>query len=68
MNARQRLEIERLYFKLFEQMRLYAVSALENEALAEEAVQETFRIACMKPEQLLGSANPAGCGSDKSVG
>lgn len=60
MNARQRLEIERLYFKLFEQMRLYAVSALENEALAEEAVQETFRIACMKPEQLLGSANPAG--------
>ena len=60
MNARQRLEIERLYFELFEQMRIYAVSALENEALAEEAVQETFRIACMKPEQLCDSPNPKG--------
>jgi len=60
MNARQRLEIEGLYFELFEQMRIYAVSALENEALAEEAVQETFRIACMKPEQLCDSPNPRG--------
>lgn len=60
MNARQRLEIERLYFELFEQMRIYANSALENEALAEEAVQETFRIACMKPEQLCDSPNPRG--------
>lgn len=60
MNARQRLEIEGLYFELFEQMRIYAVSALENEALAEEAVQETFRIACMKPEQLCECPNPRG--------
>lgn len=60
MNARQRLEIERLYFELFEQMRIYACSALENEALAEEAVQETFRIACMKPEQLCDCPNPKG--------
>ena len=60
MNARQRLKIERLYFELFEQMRIYANSALENEALAEEAVQETFRIACMKPEQLCDSPNPRG--------
>lgn len=60
MNARQRHEIEVLYFELFGQMRIYACSALESEALAEEAVQETFRIACMKPEQLCDSPNPRG--------
>lgn len=60
MDARQRLEIERLYFELFEQLRIYALSALENDALAEETVQETFRIACMKPRQLLSSPNPRG--------
>lgn len=60
MDAWHRLEIEKLYFELFEQMRAYARSALENDALAEEAVQETFRIACMKPQQLCESPNPKG--------
>lgn len=60
MDARQHREIERLYFELFQSMKRYANSALESEALAEEAVQETFRIACTKPEQLCGSSNPRG--------
>jgi RNA polymerase sigma-70 factor (ECF subfamily) len=33
---------------------------LDNESLAEEAIQETFRIVCMKPEDLLSSPNPKG--------
>lgn len=60
MNVQQRSEIEELYFELYRRLLAYARSSLRNEALAEEAVQETFRIACMKPEQLCGSPNPRG--------
>ena len=38
----------------------YAKCLLESPALAEEAVQETFRIACAKPEALAESENPKG--------
>ena len=38
----------------------YAVTLLGNAATAEEAVQESFRIACMKPEALIRSDNPEG--------
>lgn len=38
----------------------YAVTLLGNAATAEEAVQESFRIACMKPEALIRSDNPVG--------
>jgi len=33
---------------------------LDSTSQAEEAVQETFRIACTKPEDVLGSINPVG--------
>ena len=60
MNAEQNRKIEQLYQEMFEKMKVYACCSLDNEALAEEAVQETFRIACQKPEQLCGSVNPRG--------
>ena len=60
MNAEQSRRIEELYSEMFEKMKVYACCSLDNEALAEEAVQETFRIACQKPEQLCESVNPRG--------
>ena len=60
MNAEQNRMIEELYLEMFEKMKVYACCSLDNEALAEEAVQETFRVACQKPEQLCESENPRG--------
>lgn len=60
MTDQQSQQIERLYFELFTQMTAYANSVLKNRAIAEEAVQETFRVACMKPEALCASPNPKG--------
>lgn len=60
MNAEQNRKIDELYREMFDKMKVYACCSLDNEALAEEAVQETFRIACQKPEQLCESANPRG--------
>lgn len=60
MNAEQNRMIEKLYLEMFGRMMVYARCSLENEALAEEAVQEAFRIACQKPEELCESANPQG--------
>lgn len=60
METAQRKRIEELYLEMFDMLFAYARSALSNEALAEEAVQETFRIACQRPEQVCGSVNPQG--------
>lgn len=60
MDSAQRKIIEELYFKMFDILMAYARSNLDNEALAEEAVQEAFRIACQKPEDLCGCPNPRG--------
>ena len=60
MNAEQRAQIEELYLQMFDGMMVYARSSLLEETLAEEAVQETFRIACQKPEALCSSQNPKG--------
>lgn len=60
MDAKQSNRIEQLYLELYDMLMVYARSNLENEALAEEAVQETFRIACQKPESLCHSPNPQG--------
>ena len=46
MNAEQRKKIEQLYMQMYDMLTAYARSSLSEEALAEEAVQETFRIAC----------------------
>lgn len=60
MDAAYKREIERLYLLMSSRLFVYARSVLGNESLAEEAVQETFRIACMKPEALCSSQNPEG--------
>lgn len=60
MNAAERRKIEQIYLEMFDLLMSYAISSLQNESLAEEAVQETFRIACMKPHELLSSPNPKG--------
>lgn len=60
MNASQSKQIEMLYLEMFNKLMAYACSSLDSTALAEEAVQETFRIACQKPDQLCGSSNPQG--------
>ncbi len=60
MHPYQRQRIAELYLEMFDKMMAYARSNLDSEALAEEAVQETFRIACQKPEQVCESVNPRG--------
>ena len=60
MKARYKLEIERLYLQLYPLLFEYARSSLSSDSLAEEAVQETFRIACQKPEAMINSPNPEG--------
>lgn len=60
MTAEQRKSIEELYIEMYDRLMAYARSSLENESLAEEAIQETFRIACMKPDDLLACPNSRG--------
>lgn len=60
MTSDQRKSVEEFYLEMFDLLLIYAQNALSNESLAEEAIQETFRIVCMKPEDLLSSPNPKG--------
>lgn len=60
MTAEQSRMIEELYLEMFDKMIAYARCSFDSESLAEEAVQETFRVACQKPEQLCQSINPRG--------
>ena len=52
--------IEKLYVSSYDMLFTYAMALLGSETAAEEAVQESFRIACMKPKELIGSDNPRG--------
>lgn len=58
MNPEYGERIEQLYFEMYDMLLSYARCSFEEKSLAEEAVQETFQIACQKPDQLCGSANP----------
>ena len=60
MTSDQRKRIEEFYLEMYDRLFIYARTALDNEPLAEEAIQETFRIVCMKPEDLFSSPNPKG--------
>jgi len=60
MNAEQYERIEALYREMFEKLRSYAYAIVKNEFIAEEAVQEAFRIACQYPDKVCGSPNPRG--------
>ncbi len=52
--------IEELYIDMYPKLLRYASNALGDPHLAEEAVQETFRIACAKSVQLMESQNRQG--------
>ena len=60
MTSDQLKSIEEFYLEMYDRLFLYAQNVLKNESLAEEAIQETFRIVCTKPEDLLSSPNPKG--------
>ena len=60
MTTEERRVIEQMYLEMFPLLMNYARSSLKQEGLAEEAVQETFRIACLKPKELCSSPNPKG--------
>ena len=60
MNPEYSEIIERLYMEMYDKLLIYARCSFEEESLAEEAVQETFQIACLKPDKLCESLNPRG--------
>lgn len=53
-------EIEQLYLRMYPLLAAYARSQLDSDAIAEEAVQDTFVIACQKRRALADSPNPEG--------
>lgn len=60
LDQRQDQFIAALYEEMFTKLLAYARVALSDNSLAEEAVQDTFRIACAKVEEVMGSNNPQG--------
>lgn len=52
--------ITKLYLSMYNFLLDYAETCLGNHSQAEEAVQETFEIACQKYDDLRGSARPEG--------
>lgn len=52
--------IETMYRQMYPRLLNYAFNALYSYSLAQEAVQEAFRIACEKPEEFMKSPNPQG--------
>ncbi len=57
MTQEQSEQIEQCYLSCYRPLLAYARAALGREALAEEAVQETFGIVCRKPEEFLAAEN-----------
>lgn len=53
-------EIEKLYIKQYDMLLTYAAHMLRDASLAEEAVQETFRIACQKADTVYKSDHKEG--------
>lgn len=60
MTELERSEIELLYLQMYHFMFEYGNSILSSESLAEEAIQEVFRIACQKSDAVHDSPNPQG--------
>ena len=52
--------ITELFREMYQKLVMIAYARLDSMPLAEEAVQETFCIACRKPEDCIGSPNPEG--------
>lgn len=60
MNPEYSERIKQFYLEMYDMLITYARCSFEEESLAEEAVQETFQIACQKPDKLCESLNPKG--------
>ena len=60
LDDNQQRFIEKLYKEMYYPLSTYALNALSNDSLAEEAVQDTFRIACAKVDDIKSSENPNG--------
>lgn len=60
MEGVQKEFIEQLYRDDYLLLRMYAYNVLGSKSLAEEAVQESFRIACKKVDSVMHSQNPHG--------
>lgn len=60
MNVEQSKQITMLYMEMYYDLMRVARKNEDSESLAEEAVQETFLVACRKPEECLASPNPKG--------
>ena len=60
MDPKYSEHIEMLYLEMYDMMICYARCSFSEESLAEEAVQNTFQIACQKPDQLCENVNPKG--------
>lgn len=50
--------VEQLYKNMYPALHGYALRILKDAALAEEAIQDSFCIACAKRDQFLSSPNP----------
>ena len=59
MQPSDKKEVHHLYLKMHDMMLTYAMTTLPQQ-LAEDAVQETFYIACQKVDSLRNSSNPEG--------
>ena len=60
LTREQGRDIARLYKEMYDKLYAYAYGILREKELSEELVQETFRVACDKPLELLFSENPKG--------
>ena len=60
MNKNEKILIDIMYREMYRKLCIYAKRQLEDDDLAEEAVQETFRIACEKDRLVIESENPRG--------
>lgn len=60
MTSEQLKAIEELYIEIKDTLYVFFYTRLKDKPLSEEAVQDTFRIACSKPSELLASENMKG--------
>ena len=60
LNQEEEEYIERLYREMYTRLCIYAMSALGSKALAEEAVQDTFRFAQRRDGAEKAGARAAG--------
>lgn len=53
-------DLEQMYREMYPTLYAYALRILKDHALTEEAIQDTFCIACAKREQVLSNPKPRG--------